>query len=91
MTFSLNSYGMTFLWTNSTRLADDGRGAPRRGIVGGVSGGIEPLAGMLETARWRIEGTHQLYLWTSGPTAVRRARLTCKEHLAVLEPIGRSR
>jgi len=59
--------------------------------VGGVSGGIEPLAGMLETARWRIEGTRQLYLRTSGPTAVRRARLICEEHPAVLEPTGRSR
>ena len=51
-------------------------------IVG--ASGNETLAGMLETVRWRIEGTRQLYLGTSGPTALRRAHVICEEHLAIL-------
>lgn len=34
--------------------------------------------------RWRIEGMRQLYLGMSGPTALRRARVICEEHLAIL-------
>jgi DNA-binding GntR family transcriptional regulator len=49
--------------------------------------GNRTLARMLESIRGRIEGGRQLYLQTSGDAAVRRARVTCEEHLKILEAL----
>lgn len=50
---------------------------------GGIidASGNRTLARMLEGIRGRIEGTRQIYLRTSGEVALRRARVTCEEHL----------
>lgn len=49
--------------------------------------GNRTLARMLEAVRGRIEGTRQIYLHSSGETALRRARLICEEHLRVLDAL----
>jgi DNA-binding GntR family transcriptional regulator len=51
------------------------------------SSGNRTLARMLDGIRGRIEGARQLYVRTVGEAAVRRARVTCEEHLKVLDAL----
>ncbi|MBI2218422.1 MAG: GntR family transcriptional regulator [Candidatus Rokubacteria bacterium] len=64
----------------------DKRGVEFHAIVVEASGN-RTLARMLEGIRGRIEGGRQLYIRTSGEAAVRRARVTCEEHLKVLDAL----
>lgn len=70
----------------STLQALDKQGVQFHAVLVEASGN-RTLARMLESVRGRIEGTRQIYLHSSGETALRRARLICEEHLRVLDAL----
>lgn len=45
------------------------------------------LARLLEGIRGRLDSSRQLYLKTLGPLALKRARLSCEEHLRVIDAL----
>jgi DNA-binding GntR family transcriptional regulator len=44
----------------------------------------QTLARLLDSIRGRLDSSRQLYLKTLGPLALKRARLSCEEHLRVI-------